>query len=248
MYLSIILPAYKAANALANQVPPLINYLNSLHKEYEIIIVDDGSDDNDATRSIAVKNKCKFFQHPKNSGKGAAVRTGMLHATGKFRLFTDADIPFEYGLIEKIIYYLDFKEFDLVIGDRTVPGSAYFNDIAANRKIASAVFSFLVGRFIITGVFDSQCGIKGFRDAIANDIFSKGKLEGFSFDVELIYIALKRNYDIKKIPVVLRNSESSSVSLLRHSAGMAIDLLKIKWNHVNGLYAPAQSEKANEKI
>lgn len=243
MYFSLVLPSYNAANALKNQLPSLISYLNSLGKDYELIVVDDGSDDEGETAKAAEMHGCIFLQNKKNSGKGAAVRKGMLHAKGEYRIFTDADIPFQYDAIEKFLYYLDFKEFSLVVGDRTLTGSAYFDNIPQNRKLASTLFSFVVGRFITTGMFDTQCGIKGFRSAAARDIFSKGQLNSFAFDVELIYIALKRNYDIKRLPVVLRNSENSSVSLLKHSLGMGIDLLRIKMNHVRGLYQPDSIHK-----
>lgn len=236
MLLSIILPSYKASSALKNQLPDFIQFLESKKIEYEIIVVDDGSDDDEKTKEVALSLNCTFLTNGKNMGKGAAVRNGMLHAKGKFRIFTDADIPFEYDAMEEFLHYLKNKEFDLVIGDRTLPESNYFDNISKSRKMGSAVFSFIVGRFITTGMFDTQCGIKGFSAKVADDIFSVSKINSFAFDVEVIYIALKRNYDIKRLPVKLRNSEDSSVSLLKHSIGMVVDIMKIKWNHLRGKY------------
>jgi dolichyl-phosphate beta-glucosyltransferase len=86
------------------------------------------------------------------------------------------------------------------------------------------------------GHFDTQCGMKGFRGEVARDLFSVGRINGFAFDVELLYISLKRNYDIKRLPVVLRCQEGSTVSVVRHGLGMVMDLFRIKWNHVNGRY------------
>lgn len=235
--LSIIIPSYNSAKVLKNQLPGFIQYMNSAFgTSYEIIVVDDGSEDDGETKKVVTDLNCIYLANPKNMGKGAAVRNGMLHANGDYRIFTDADIPFEYKAIENFYKYLKEKEFDMVIGDRSLPDSNYFNEISKKRKLGSNVFTFVVGRFITTGIPDTQCGLKGFSAAVAKDIFGVSRINGFAFDVETAYIALKRNYDIKRLPVVLRSQEGSSVSLLRHSFGMVRDIFKIKFNHVKGLY------------
>lgn len=236
MKLSIIIPSYKGANVLERNVPGLIQYLNSKNEPYEIIIVDDGSNDHGATQQVANKLQCIFVANPINMGKGAAVRNGMKVAKGEFRIFTDVDIPFEYDAFDRFLHYLDTKEFHVVIGDRTLPGSSYYTEIPKMRKIGSNIFSFIVGRLVATGHFDTQCGMKGFRADIADDLFSVARINGFAFDVELLYISLKRNYDIKRLPVVLRCQEGSSVNLLKHSMMMLMDIFKIKFNHVNKYY------------
>jgi dolichyl-phosphate beta-glucosyltransferase len=118
-----------------------------------------------------------------------------------------------------------------------LPESKYFSKIKGARKLGSSIFTFFVGRFITTGFSDTQCGIKGFRGKVADDLFSVAKLNGFAFDVEILYIALKRNYDIKRLPVHFRSThDDSSVSLMRHAPGMLVDLFRIKWNHIRGRY------------
>ena len=235
-YLTVIIPSYKGAHILEKSIFLLVEYLKKQNYTYEVIIVDDGSNDMGQTEKVAAKSGCLFLNNPVNMGKGAAVRRGMLHAKGLFRIFTDVDVPFEPGAIASFLYYLDFKEFDMVIGDRRLPGSSYFTEIPFSRKIGSGIFTFVVGRFITTGMFDTQCGMKGFRKEIARDLFSVSRINGFAFDVELIYIALKRNLDIKRLPVVLRSQEGSSVSLLKHSPNMLIDLIRIKINQVRKKY------------
>jgi dolichyl-phosphate beta-glucosyltransferase len=235
-YLSIIIPSYKGSEILRNNLPVLLDFLKKQTYTYEVIVVDDGSNDAGKTKETALEFNCRFSENPINMGKGAAVRRGMLEATGTYRLFTDVDIPFEPEAINRFLHYLDFKEFHLVVGDRAMPDSSYFTEIPASRKLGSAVFTFIVGRFVTTGISDTQCGLKGFRKEIAEDLFSVGTVNGFAFDVELIYIAFKRAYDIKKLPVKLRNSEGSTVSLLRHSPAMLMDLLKIKANHLRNRY------------
>lgn len=205
--------------------------------ESEVIVVDDGSNDNGATEKVAKENGCIFLQQEINKGKGAAVRRGMLAAKGDYRIFTDADIPFEFEAIENFLHYISDKEFDIAIGDRRLPESNYFSKIKGARKVGSNIFTFFVGRFITTGFSDTQCGIKGFKGKVADDLFSVARLNGFAFDVEILYIALKRNYDIKRLPVHFRsNHDDSSVSLMRHAPGMLMDLFRIKWNHLRGNY------------
>ena len=237
MKLSIVLPSYKDAELLRSQLPAFIAWLNAKIGSYELIIVDDGSDDAGATENIAKENKVIFIRQEKNSGKGAAVRKGMLAAKGEYRIFTDADIPFEFEAIENFLHYIKDKEFDIAIGDRRLPESNYFSKIKGARKVGSNIFTFFVGRFITTGFSDTQCGIKGFKGEVADDLFSVARLNGFAFDVEILYIALKRNYDIKRLPVHFRsNHDDSSVSLMRHAPGMLMDLFRIKWNHLRGKY------------
>jgi len=236
VHLSIIIPSYNSASVLKNNVPCLKEYLKDKDYTYEIIIVDDGSTDNGMTKKITEELGCRYLKNEKNGGKGEAVRKGMLLAQGDFRIFTDADIPFEPGAIQTFLHYLDVKEFDLVVGDRTLIQSNYYGEISRRRKIGSSWFSFIVGRFVAGGMFDTQCGMKGFRAKQAEDIFGVARINGFAFDVEVIYIALKRNYDIKRLPVSLRSQEGSSVSMLRHSVPMLLDLFRIKLNYMKKRY------------
>lgn len=236
MTLSIVIPSFKGSESLQNNVPGLLNYLKGKNFSYEVIIVDDGSDDNGETEKIVKGLGCLFVQNKKNLGKGGAVRAGMLSAKGDYRIYTDVDIPFEFDAFDKFLHYLDVKEFDVVVGDRTLPGSVYFAEISRLRNIGSKIFSFIVGRFVAGGYFDTQCGMKGFKATVANDLFSITKINGFAFDVELLYISLKRNYDIKRLPVVLRCQEGSSVNVLYHGFGMLLDLYRMKWNQIRGKY------------
>ena len=169
------------------------------------------------------------------------MRFGMQEATGDVCIFTDSDIPFETDAIEKIIYYLTFKEYDIVIGDRGLAESHYFDKISNQRRFGSGFFTFIVGRFITTGISDTQCGLKGFKKSVAKDLFSVSRINGFTFDVELVYVSLKRNYDIKKIPVSLRSQEGNSVNVFKHGFKMVLDLFVIKLNHLKGYYKKPQA-------
>ena len=236
--LSVVLPSYNSAALLERHVPTLIGCLESLKITYEIIVSDDGSKDNGRTRTAAHDLGCRYVGSSANKGKGAAVRRAMLAAQGKFRIFTDADIPFELDSIELFLWYLDFKEFHVVVGDRTLEESDYFAEVPLRRRMGSHLYSFVVGRYVAGGWFDTQCGLKGFRAEVAEDLFRVGRINGFAFDVELLYLALRRNYDIKRLPVRLRCQEGSSVRLLRHGIPMVLDLGAIRWHQLAGHYRP----------
>jgi dolichyl-phosphate beta-glucosyltransferase len=234
--ISFVVPCFNDAVILRRNLPVMIDYLRKRKIDYEMIIVDDGSDDPEECRAVARDCQCVFLSNARNAGKGAAVRAGMLAARGEYCFYTDADVPFCPDAVDRFIHYLNFKEFDIVVGDRTLPQSRYFDNIAPLRRIASRVFSFLVGRFVAGGFFDTQCGLKGFRSVVARDIFSLSRIDGFAFDIEIIYVALKRNYDIKRLPVRLRSNEGTSVKLFRHGLKMFSDIFLIKFNHILGRY------------
>lgn len=243
--ISVIIPAYNSSEALDKNLPYLLNYLNANNTVFEVIVVDDGSLDNGSTKNITEKHKCKYLTYPINRGKGGAVRYGMLNASGDIKIFTDADIPFESEAYDLILKSILVQDFDIVIGDRTLENSLYFTEISNARKLGSDFYTFFVGRIITTGMFDTQCGLKAFRRSVADDLFSVSRINSFAFDVEIIYLALKRNYSIRKIPVKLRSQEGSSVSLLKHAPGMLIDLFKIKLNHLKKIYRKKNESKTN---
>lgn len=236
--LSIVLPSYNDGELLARHVPGLLDYLQQLGVSHEVVIADDGSKDDGRTRDVASELGCRYVANPVNQGKGAAVRRGMKSASGRFRIFTDADVPYELESIERFLWYLDFKEFHMVAGDRRLEQSSYFTEVPLWRRLGSHVYSFVVGRFVASGWFDTQCGIKGFRGDVADDLFGVSRISRFAFDVELLYIALKRNYDIKRLPVRLRCQEGSSVRMIRDGMAMVRDLAVIRWHQFAGHYKP----------
>ncbi len=238
--LSLVIPSYNGAALLEANLPGVLAYLDGLAISYEVLVVDDGSRDGGATERIAQQYGCRFLANPQNMGKGAALRRGMLAATGDFRIFTDADIPYAYHSLAEFIEYLDFKEFHMVIGDRTLPESKYFDGVPYARGIGSKLYRVIVGRLVVSGVYDTQCGIKGFRAAVAEDLFRVARLNRFAIDVELIYIAMKRNYDIKRMPVELRSWGASQVRALRDGVNMLLDLAMIIINYYSGKYEPVE--------
>lgn len=241
--LSLIIPVYNASKFIETSLSQLLTWKNGLDYPAQIVIVNDGSTDNTVERinqfllnNRQVQREFELISYKPNRGKGFAIRKGVAHSLGKYIIFTDADIPFGLHICEKFLHYLSFKEFDLVIGDRRLHESMYSTEISTGRRLGSTVYTFLTGRFIVGGFFDTQCGIKGFSSASINKILPLLTIDGFAMDVEIIYLSLKQNYDIKRLPVILESKGDSSVHVIKHGPKMVIDILRIIANQYLGKY------------
>jgi len=233
--LSVIIPCYRSADLALTSVVQLVEYLRARPGTWEIVVVDDGGDDFPADAWPDLP-EVRLLRLSENLGKGAAVRAGMLSATGKVRIFTDVDIPYDLELLQVIAHHIDEMAFHVVVGDRTLPGSSYAADVDAPRRVMSGMGSFLIGRVVTGGFFDTQCGLKGLRGDIADALFPLIRIDRFAFDIELVYIALKHRLDIKRVPVQLRRNTSTSVRVVRDSIRSLIDLGKIKYHQLRGHY------------
>jgi glycosyltransferase involved in cell wall biosynthesis len=237
---SIILPCYNGAAYLPERLSLLKQFLAACGDPWdraEVVLVDDGSTDDTARVAEATWPELRVIRLESNQGKGAAVRAGMLAAGGDFRFFLDADAPFELDVLPRMLDYLDRKEFDVVIGARNLEDALAHGRPGAWRRIASGVFTVFVSRIVVTGVHDTQCGLKGFREDMAEYLFGQQRTAGFAFDVELLYLAYKNNMDIKRVPVRLARGGTSTVSVLRHAPRMLVDVLKLPWRWYTGRYA-----------
>ena len=231
---SVILPSFRSGEAIKRSVAEIETYFAD-SETWEIIVVDDGGGDL-GPADFSGTARVRLITLPKNRGKGAAVRAGMLAATGHVRIYTDADLPFGPAAFSAISEYILERGFHLVIGDRTLRGAEYAMRITAVRRFASGMFTQFVGRLVTGGFFDTQCGLKGMRGDVADAIFRLARVDRFAFDVEVVYLALIARLDIKRIPVRLVNNETSSIRLVRDSARMLWDVFRMKYYRVRGHY------------
>ncbi len=146
----------------------------------------------------------------------------------------DGDFPFDLSVIEQMTSLL--QEYQVVIGDRTLPGSSYSKETVLLRKTGSRILSSIIKHFYVKGIMDSQCGIKGFRAEAAKAIFSKVTLNRFSFDVELLFIATHNNFSVGRLPVHVYEQNGSSVQIFKDGLRMMRSLIRIKLNHYQGKY------------
>ncbi len=237
--LSVILPCYKAAELARRSVMRLTHALAGRIPSYEIIVVDDGIGDCEPMMRdlpTGLGGQVHVITLPQNRGKGGAVAAGMKSASGHVRVFTDVDIPYGTTPIMLVESLIRTRGFHMIIGDRTFPQSRYETELSFGRRVASGVFSSITATLITGGFFDTQCGLKGFRGDIAEELFGLQAVERFAFDVELIYLALTYGLEIKRIPVVLERNSTSSVKLARDSAQTFIDVARIKLHQLRGAY------------
>jgi dolichyl-phosphate beta-glucosyltransferase len=231
-HLSVVIPAYNEEKRLPQTLMAVMNFLKKQTYESEIIVSDDGSQD----RTVALaKELLKTFPSqimvtPQNRGKGNAVRQGMLAATGAYVLFTDADLSTPIEEVSRFLVHLE-KNQDIVIGSRALRASQVEVHQNFMRETMGKVFNLVAQVWAFKGVHDSQCGFKCFRREAARKLFSMQKLDGFSFDVEIVYLAQKLGYRLLELPVIWRNSAQSRVQVFRDPLTMFWDVLRIRSLH-----------------
>lgn len=240
MYVSLIIPAYNEASRITASLEKIFAYFELQNYDSEVIVVDDGSPDNSlevireafAKKSPSSKVKSRLIELVTNAGKGAAVRAGMLGATGAIRIFTDADLSTPIHEVEKVIAAIESGGYDVVIGSRALEGRKLVKVHQPwYRETMGRFFNLLVQVFVFRGIKDTQCGFKGFRAEAAEKIFDEQKVMGFSFDVEILYLAKKMGYKIKEVAVEWYNDERTTVGALSDSARMFFELVRIRGLH-----------------
>ncbi len=243
LQLSLIVPAYQEAHRILDSLSSIGRVLEGHEISCEVIVVVDGATDETESIARAFANAGEFSTHfevltlPVNSGKGAAVKQGVGHASGEVIAFTDADLPFGMeAVLDACRLLLNQPELDLVVGDRNDPRSKAREVPPLARRIAGKVYSWLVASVIRSGLTDTQCGLKLFRREAAKSIFARSTLPGFGFDVELIHIAQRAGMTIRTVPVALLQHEGSRVRLVGDSLVMFADLFRIRRNSARGLY------------
>ena len=234
---SVVVPVYNGGPFIQSRLESLLAFLKPRYTCCEIIVVNDGSTDDTPERLAELHcDRLQILHLHDNLGKFAAIKAGMALARGRARLFIDADIPFRLEAIPYMVDLILSRGFHVVIGDRTLSESCYASEISLSRRVASRFFSGLVRLLVTGGLFDTQCGLKGFRADVAELLFPLLTLRGFAADVELLYIALKYNLEIKRVPVYYVPSQQSSIHLVSHSLKMFARIISLpaKWNR--GLY------------
>ncbi len=239
-YLSVIIPAYNEAKRLPNTLLDIDKHLSSASYEYEIIVVDNNS--KDATRDIT-KRFAQFVKglrviECRTQGKGAAVQKGMLDATGRIRLFTDADNSTSiehFALMEQYFPSKTDTGFDIVVASRDVEGSKMIPPQPWYKKQLGNVGNLIIQALLLPGMPDSQCGFKAFTEKAAMDIFPKITIFGWGFDVEALVIGKQHGYRIKEIPVTWVNDIRSAVKLSGYIATL-LEVFKIKVRSIQGIY------------
>lgn len=237
--ISVVVPAYNAGGCLRDSCGKIVEYLRDESLRYELIIVDDGSSDD----TVGVLNdlssgdsNIRFLTNSRNMGKGYSLRRGILDSRGDYVFFTDADLSTPICELRKLFSCLG-EGYDIGIASRALPDSNVVIHQPFYREHSGKLFNLIMRSMLFLDIKDTQCGFKFFRRDAALDVFGKQTLNGFCFDVEVLYIARKKGYKIKEVPVAWINSEDSSVNLFRDALRMFVDLVRIRINDWGGLYS-----------
>lgn len=236
--LSVIIPAFNEEARLAPTVRETVAYFRARGRSMELIVVDDGSLDRTSElvhRLSAELPEVRLIRLAANRGKGYAVRTGVVNARGRFVLFADADGATPIAEIERLDGAMAGGA-DVAIGSRALRAAGVKIAAKSYRRVMGRLFHQLVRLLTVKGIQDTQCGFKLFRADVAHDLFSRMRMNGFSFDVEVLLMAERQGYRIAEVPVNWVHQPGSRVNLVLDSLRMARDVFIIRGRALRGDY------------
>lgn len=245
VFLTIVIPAYNEERRLPPTLYKVAAFLRSQAYTSEVLVVENGStDDTSGVTAAFIEQEVHpddpFHIHLLHSspGKGAAVRHGMLHGQGEFLFICDADLAMPIEEIAKFLPpVLKRGAFDIAIASREAPGAVRIDE-PAYRHVMGRVFNFLVRVLAVPGIQDTQCGFKMFTREAVQATFPLQVLDGWSFDVEVLYIARLRHLRLVEIPIRWYYQTDSRVRPVQDTINMVRELLRIRRNGRRGLYDP----------
>jgi glycosyltransferase involved in cell wall biosynthesis len=235
-FFSLIIPAHNEENRLPDTLLQVTAYLESQPYEYEVLVVENNSTDNtlEIGKAFAAQHAHVRVLHNDQSGKGRAVKQGMLEARGDYRFMCDADLSMPVAEISKFLPPA-LTNFDIAIGSREAPGSVRYNE-PLYRHLGGRLINLVIRVLALPGLQDSQCGFKCFTAQAAEDLFRVQTLTGWSFDIELLYVARKRGYRLVEVPIDWYFQVESKVHAVRDALRMIGDIFTIRWKALQGAY------------
>ena len=235
--LSIVIPAYNEEIRILPTIGAIASYVSDLGIPWELIVADDGSKDNTVKviEEQAFAN-LRVLKAPKNAGKGNAVHRGVLAARGDYILFADADNSTPIEEIPKLLHKVQKEGYDVAVGSRAADGAEEGHK-SFLRHTLSWGLRWIVRTGFHIGVRDTQCGFKMYTRKAAQRLHHAQTIMGFSFDLEILYLASKWGYRIAEVPVTWIDAPGSKVDTAKEVKRFLRDLFIIKWNDLRGVYA-----------
>ena len=237
-FLSVVVPAFNEDARIARTIAGILAEVDRLGLDAELIVVDDGSMDRTASIAddAARADPRVRVVRAAHAGKGATVRRGMLAAQGAWRFLADADLSMPISEIERFLDAARHSGGDLLVGSREAKGSRRIGEPWVRHAIGR-VFNYAVKVTVLRGIDDTQCGFKLFSARAAEALFPLQQLDGFGFDVEILFLARRAGLVIREIPVTWVYGRESKVNLASGARGF-LDLLAVRWHQLRGAYPP----------
>jgi len=236
-HLSIVVPAHNEELRLPGSLSRILEHLRQQPYSWEVLVVENGSSDRTAEVAERFAQAAPGLRVLREAqrGKGLAVRRGMLEATGEYRFICDADLSMPIDQINRFLPP-QLPDYDIAIASREAAGAVRYGEPAYRHWVGRA-FNLIVRLLAVPGFQDTQCGFKCFRGQAAEVLFPLQRLHGWTFDVELLFVALRRGYRVVEVPIPWYYYPGSRISILRDSLAMFTDLFRIRRNWRRGLYS-----------
>lgn len=235
-FLSLIIPAYNEEARLPDTLKQVFEFIREQPFSSEVVVIENGSQDHTFEIAQEFASTHPQFRVLRNaqSGKGRAVRQGMMAAQGEYRFMCDVDFSMP---IEEISRFLPptLQSYDIAIASREAPGAVRYNE-PYYRHLIGRIYNGLIRTLALPDLQDTQCGFKCFTKGAAEDLFPRQTLTGWSFDVEILFIAQLLGYRVVELPINWYYHPHSKINVVRDSIKMGIDLLTIRLNDLRGLY------------
>ncbi|HKY31534.1 MAG TPA: dolichyl-phosphate beta-glucosyltransferase [Candidatus Polarisedimenticolia bacterium] len=240
--LSVVIPAYNEQGRLGPSLASVLAYARRAPFDVEIVVVDDGSSDQTARvarAALASWHSSQVLANDRNHGKGYSVRRGALAARGELLLLSDADLSTPIEETDRLLGRLGEQGGGIVIGSRAVRGARVEVHQNPVREAMGKVFNRVVR--LLTGLpfHDTQCGFKLMARADVVPLFEAARIDGFGYDVELLYVAARKGIPIREEPVIWRNAPGSKVGILTDPARMLRDVWRVRQWYARGVYGAA---------
>jgi len=226
--LTVIIPAYNEEKRLPWTLAQLTMYLGDWGVDYRVLVVDDGSSDGTAGLADHFGPRCSTLRLNPQGGKGRAVRSAMLEATGRVWCFTDADLPFHLSAMRESYQWIRRGWCEVVFGARDIEGAQNRAPRRLMRRLATTTFREVVRRLVSREVTDTQCGLKLFDRRAAREIFSRATIDGFAFDAEVVLLTHRLGLSFRRVPVALVYEFSTTLSVWRSALPMLWDVLCLR--------------------
>ena len=236
---SIVIPAYNERLRIIATLDAVVACVRRNHWDAEVIVVNDGSSDEtaDLVRDFAVHApEVRLMENPSNRGKGYSVRNGIVHAQGNIVMFTDADLSAPIDEAERLFAAIEQDGADIAIGSRWLATSRQTHRQPLYRQFFGRCFNALTRMVMRLPYADTQCGFKAFTRDAAQTVFQLQTIERWGFDPEILFIARKRRFKVKEVPVSWAHDARTRISYLRDGLQMLKELAIVRWNAILGRY------------